>query len=500
MLFSPDSQASTGSVTSGSDAASASTGAPSGAAGGGELISAELSAEMDAALKAMDAPTPKAPEAKRDPHAVAPAGGARPAALRGPRVVQAGREHRAGRVVSVGPNDIFVEFGPKELGVVQRIQWKEGEELPKVGEELKVVVDKFEAAESLFVCSRPGSVQKADWELLEPGQTIEAKVSAVVKGGLELEVAGHRAFMPASQVSGDRIDDLSVFVGQRLTCRVSRVDRSGKGNIVLSRRDLLDEERKANAEKLKATLQEGQTMEGTVRKIMPFGAFVDIGGIDGLVHISDLTYDRVGFGEKAVAKHVQEGQKVSVRILKIDIENNRISLGLKQVMGDPFATAANDIKEGADVTGRVTKLMEFGAFVEIASGVEGLVHISELDHKRVAKVDDVVKQDQIITVRVLKIDPGSRRISLSLKATKPLPEINIGSAANEGAGTGGPGGPGGGGRPGGPGRQGSGPGGPGRGGKRGEPGRSAEEILKETPALRRMREKFKNSQFKGGLS
>ncbi len=273
---------------------------------------------------------------------------------------------------------------------------------------------------------------------------------------------------------GDRAPDLSVFVGEKLKCVVVRVDRSGKGNIVLSRREILEQDRKAQAEKLKSTLVEGQTVEGTVRKIMPFGAFVDIGGIDGLVHIGDLTYDRVGFGEKAVQKFVSEGQRVNVRILKLDWENKRISLGLKQTQGDPFAAASGSITEGSEITAKITRVAEFGAFAEIAPGVEGLIHISELDYKRVAKVEDVVKPDQVLQVKIIKIDPGSRRISLSIKALKPAPEM---------AG----GGEGGGGRPGGRGK-----------GK--EPSRSVDEIKKETPALRRAREKFKNFSFKGGLS
>ncbi|MDX2017075.1 MAG: S1 RNA-binding domain-containing protein [Planctomycetota bacterium] len=433
-------------------------------------LSAEVNAEIEAAMKDMEAAAAAAPAPK-------PAAGKSPA-IRGPRVVQAGREHRTGTVVSVGPTDIFIEFGPKELGVLSR-QGMPEDQVPVVGSQLEVVIDKFEAAESLFICSRPGAVQKAAWEMLEAGQVIEARVTGVVNGkdgkpsGLELEVANHRAFMPASQIALERTENLSVFVGERMTCKVSRVERAGRGNIVLSRRDLLDEERKRNATKLKETLQEGQTVEGTVRKIMPFGAFVDIGGVDGLVHISDLTYDRAGFGEKAVAKYVSEGQKVSVRILKLDWENDRISLGLKQVSGDPFATAAGAIVEGAEVTGRVTKILEFGAFVEVAPGVEGLVHISELDHKRVNAVGEVLKADQVVQAKVLKVDKDTRRISLSLKALKPLPEIAIGSGGDS--------------RTGGKGRK-------------GPPGRSAEEIMKETPELRRLREKFKKAQFKGGLS
>src|SRR5690606_22299227 len=170
----------------------------------------------------------------------------------------------------------------------------------------------------------------------------------------------------------EHIADLSVFVGEKLKCKVTRVDRSGRGNIVLSRREVLAEERKAQAEKIKATLAEGQVVEGTVRKIMPFGAFVDLGGVDGLVHVSDLTHDRVGHGEKFVQRYVKEGERIKVQILKLDWEANRISLGVKQIQADPFAQAANEIKEGAEVTGKVTKLADFGAFVELSPGVEGL--------------------------------------------------------------------------------------------------------------------------------
>ncbi len=439
-------------------------------------ISAETQREIDEAMRALDA--------EDGLHTALPKGGAavaavaKPAHVRGPRVVQAGREHRTGTIVTVGPTDIFLEFGPKELGIVPRIQYPE-DQLPEKGAQLEVVIDKYEASESLYICSRPGSVQKADWEMLEPGQVVEARVTGVAtketkQVGLELEVAGHRAFMPAGQVSLDRVEDLSVFVGERVKAAVTRIERMGKGNIVLSRREVLMLERQQNAEKIKASLAEGQVLEGTVRKIMAFGAFVDIGGVDGLVHLSDLTFDRVGHGEKAVAKFVKEGQKVSVKVLKVDLEHNRISLGIKQVQGDPFATAANTLAEGAEVTVKVTRIAEFGAFCEIAPGVEGLLHISELDHRRVAKVEDVLKPDQVVQAKILKLNKDDRRISLSLKALKPLPEINLGAGDAKGK--------------------------PGKGGKDKFGGRTAEEILKETPALRRLREKFKNSNFKGGLS
>ncbi|MCA9271717.1 MAG: S1 RNA-binding domain-containing protein [Phycisphaerales bacterium] len=404
--------------------------------------------------------------------------------LRGPRVVHAGREHRTGIVVSVGPSDLFVEFGPKELGVVDRNQWKEGEEPPKVGSELEVTVDRYEASEGLYVCSRPGAVKKADWEMLEPGQVVEARVVDVNKGGLELEIAGHRAFMPASQVSLDRIPDLSIFKGEKMTCHVQRVDRRGSGNIVLSRRQILQEQKATLQAELRDKLAEGQTVKGKVKKIMPFGAFVDIGGVDGLVHISDLAHDRVNMGEKNVARYVKEGQEVQVQVLKLNWDENRISLGLKQLQDDPFAAATEEIKEGEIVTGKVKNLADFGAFIELPGGLEGLVHVSEIDFKRINNPADVLKPDEVVSVKVLKVDPESRRISLSIKQTKEAPKRE--AKPGDGKGRGGPGG-GGGGR--------------GRGGKQERDDRTPEEILKETPALRRQREKAKANAKKeqGGL-
>ncbi len=444
-------------------------------------IDAALNKEIDEMMAAMDREAAGSKGGKKDKdkravtlpgHDVAPIGGPAKPALKGPRVVSAGREHRTGAIVSVGPTDIFLEFGPKELGVLPRMQFKEGEELPAVGSQFEVAIDRFEPSENIFICSRPGAVVKAAWENLEIGQTVDAKVVGVNKGGLELEVAGHRAFMPASQVSLDRIPDLSVMIGEKLTCQVSQLDKRGRGNIVLSRRDILDQERKERAKSLKDSLKDGDVLDGVVRKIMPFGAFVDIGGVDGLVHVSDLSYDRVGMGEQAIAKHVKEGQKVKVKVLKIewndeDMRKSRIALGLKQLAADPFTTAANDIKEGAEVNGRVTRLAEFGAFVEVAPGVEGLVHVSEIAHKRVNHPQDELKVDQVVQAKVLKIDAGTRRISLSIKAMVAAPE---------------------------------------RPGKKGDdrtPKRSVEEITKETPALRRLRAQAaardKGKTLKGGF-
>ncbi len=440
-------------------------------------LDAQTNAEIEAAMREMEAHGAAHPSHHPRPPVPKVGSADRPVTaghIRGPRVVQAGREVRPGAVVSVGPTDVFLEFGPKELGVVPRAQWAEGEDVPKIGDTLDVVVDRRDD-DGLLNCSRPTAIKKADWELLEPGQVIEARVTGVNKGGLELEVANHRAFMPASQVALEHIADLNVFVGEKLKCRVSRVDRIGRGNIVLSRRDLLEEERKEQAEKLKGSLAEGQVVEGTVRKIMPFGAFVDLGGVDGLVHISDLTHDRVTHGERSVARHVKVGEKVRVQILRVDWAAGRVSLGMKQIQADPFATATNEIKEGAEITGKVTTLADFGAFVAVAPGVEGLVHISELAWRRVAKVDEVVKPDEVIKAKVLRIDPESRRISLSLKALQPPPEPVAPPAGHARSG--------------------------GHRGRRGreDQGRPLEEIQRVTPELRRLREKFGGKGLKGGI-
>lgn len=440
--------------------------------GGSGSGDASLDAEIEAMLKdAGDAMGAKQPARK-----VTPVGGARPAALRGPRKVESGREMRKGKVVSVGPTDIFIEFGPKELGVVPRANYeKEGEEsaLPKAGEEIEVVVDRFEKDEGLFMCSRPGVVVKAAWEMLEVGQTVEARVTGVNKGGLELEVSNHRAFMPAGQVSLDRVADLSVFIGEKFACEIVQIDHRGAGNIVLSRRNMLKEERAAKAAKLKETLVEGAVLDGIVRKIMPFGAFVDIGGMDGLVHITDMTYDRVSPSEKNVQKFVKEGESVKVQVLRIDAESEKIALGMKQLAADPFTSATAEVTEGAEVSGPVVRIAEFGAFIQIGQGVDGLVHISEISRKRIGKVEDELKVGQVVSAKVLKIDPGTRKISLSIKAL--LPEVAPAPGSREAM----------------------------QADKRADRNKRDQErlaeIQKETPELRRKREQFRNKELSGGF-
>lgn len=366
---------------------------------------AELQKELDAAMGELDmeAMLNSGPAATGD-DADAKKGSGRP------RSFKTG-DRATGRIISVTPEDVFVELGPRHQGVCSIVQF---EEQPKVGDPIEVTVQRFDKSEGLFYLTRVGAVQKADWENLQEGQVVEARCTGVNKGGLEMEVAGHRAFMPAGQIDIYRTEDLEQFKDQTLTCEVIEFNRE-KRNIVLSRREVLVREQAAKREEIFSKLTVGDTVEGIVRKLMPFGAFVDLGaGVDGLVHVSDLAWERVSDPAKVVA----EGQRVKVQVLAIDEERNRIGLGLKQTQADPFESIGNELAEGATVTGRVTKITAFGAFVEIEPGVEGLIHISQLSHERVNRVSQIVSEGEVVTAQILDIDPDSRRISLSMKALK----------------------------------------------------------------------------------
>lgn len=336
--------------------------------------------------------------------------GDRPPAVRGER------QTKTGTIVSIHENDVFVEFGPKSQGVCSLTYF---EQPPNVGDRLEFNVDRFDKDEGLLILSRIGKVQKAEWESLDVGQVVEARCTGVNKGGLEMEVANHKAFMPAGQVDIRHVAELEVFIGEKMPCEVIEIDRQ-RARIILSRRSALEAERGQLREKLLKDLKVGDQRSAVITSLQPFGAFADLGGVDGLIHISDLSYERI----KDASEVVKEGDTVEVKVLKIDDSQDppRIGLGLKQTMTDPYQARAGEIEEGATVTGKVTKLMDFGAFVELAPGVEGLIHISELSHDRIHRVSQAVKPGEVINVKVLSVDHGKRRISLSIKALKDQQE------------------------------------------------------------------------------
>ncbi len=323
-----------------------------------------------------------------------------------------GQGVRKGKVIAVHRSDIFVDLGGKSQGVLTADQFG-GKALPSVGDWIEVTIEGYDSAEGMLILSRQGAVQAATWQTMAEGVLVEGRVKGHNKGGLELDINGIRAFMPISQIDFERIesDQLGQFENQRMRCEIVEVRRDER-TVVVSRRNALQREREAAGAELMESLQEGQIVHGTVKTIMPYGAFVDIGGIDGLVHVSDLSHARVGDPREVVT----EGQQLEVKILKIDRDIRKISLGLKQVMPDPWDAASGNYPPDAVVTGRVVKLMDFGAFVELEPGVQGLVPISEMTFdRRIGHPREVVSEGEVIKVRVLKVDPAAGRMSLSIK-------------------------------------------------------------------------------------
>lgn len=335
--------------------------------------------------------------------------------------------HKA-KVVSVHRDNVFVELGGHQQGIVQL---KNFAEPPEVGAVLDLVVGRFNAAEGLYEMVLPGgAVDVGDWSEVAEGMVVEARVTGHNKGGLECEVNRLRGFIPASQVSMYRVEDLSQFVDQKFACVITEANPD-KRNLVLSRRGVLEREKAEAKEKLLAELAPGQLREGTVRSLQAFGAFVDLGGVDGLIHISQLSWDRIKHADEVL----QLGQAVKVKIVKIDPDTGKIALAFRDLSENPWANAAHDFPSRSRVRGKVTRLMEFGAFVRLGPGVEGLIHISELSHKRVFRVSDMLSEGQDVEVMVLSVDAEQQRISLSLKALEAnaAPAETIESESEEAA-------------------------------------------------------------------
>jgi ribosomal protein S1 len=349
-----------------------------------------------------------------------------------------GRQVRQGTIIRVHGGDVFVEFGPRSQGVCPLAHFLQvGDKVaPVVGSERGFVVERFDPFEGLSVLSLEGATQKADWGTLEIGQVVEARCTGMNKGGLEMEIAHHRAFMPAGQVDVRHVADISVFIGEKFPVQIVELNKD-KGRLVVSRKAVVATERAEQREKLLAVLEIGQTRTATITSVQSYGAFADIGGVDGLIHVSDLSHERV----KSAADVVKVGQVVTVKVLKLDLTQTppKIGLGLKQLVADPGAAALETIEPGATVTGRVTKIMPFGAFIEIAPGVEGLVHISEISHERIPTVDKALRKDEVVSCKVLSVDSGKKRISLSIKAlveapARPEPQAVGGAGGSGGKG------------------------------------------------------------------
>jgi small subunit ribosomal protein S1 len=321
-----------------------------------------------------------------------------------------------GRVAVIHDQDVFFDLGVgRNQGVAQLAQF---DPPPEVGSEVDLVVHRFDAEQGLYQVTRPAAaVDVGRWDEVHEGQVIEVTVTAANKGGLECQVSGIRGFIPMGQISIFRVENAAEYVGQRLTVVVTEANRRRK-NLVLSHRALMERERKEQKEKLLAEIAPGEIREGVVRSLQDFGAFVDLGGADGLIHVSQMSWDRIGHPSEVL----QVGQKVKVRVERINAETGKISLTYRDLGENPWTNAPAKYPVGAKAKGAVSKLMQFGAFVKLEPGVEGLIHISELGHGRVQRVGDVLSEGQEVEAKVLSIDPENQRIALSLKALLPPPE------------------------------------------------------------------------------
>ncbi len=332
---------------------------------------------------------------------------------------------KKGKVISVHGPDVFVEVpGGRSQGVLSLLQFPEGPPAP--GTEVDVDIEGYDRANGLLLLTRRGAAVVVDWSSVAIGQTVEARVTGTNKGGLSVEVNGIRGFIPISQIDIYRVENPETLVNQRLLCMVVEADPHER-NLIVSRRALLEKEREEQREKLWAELAEGQIREGVVRSVRDFGAFVDLGGADGLLHVSELSWSRV----QNPSSLVQPGQSLKVVVLKVDRDKRRISLGMKQLLPSPWDNIQEKYPLGILVKGKVTRLAEFGAFVELEPGVEGLIHISELAPQRVRRVSEVVQPEQQIHVMVLNVEPEQRRISLSLKAAMLEEEEQVEEESSE---------------------------------------------------------------------
>jgi small subunit ribosomal protein S1 len=339
----------------------------------------------------------------------------------------------SGKVVSIGDEQVFVDLGAKSEGMIEAAQLRnaEGQLTVKVGDRVDATVTAIDPESGVIVLRKKasggrGGHQEVATELRQAfqyGMPVEGMVTGINKGGAEVQVYGMRAFCPLSQLDLRYVENPQQFIGQRLKFKVSRIEEGGRNrrpDVVLSRRALLEEEAQAKAAELRARLHVGGVLKGRVTSLTSYGAFIDLGGLEGLLHVSEIGYARVSDPREALSV----GQEVDVQVIKIEKGKDekrpeRISLSRRALERDPWRDAVTRFPEGAVVPGRVMRLESFGAFVEVAPGLEGLVHVSELGAgKRLSHAREAVQTGQDVRVRVLNVDPVKRRISLSMTVTE----------------------------------------------------------------------------------
>ena len=339
-----------------------------------------------------------------------------------------------GTIVKIDHDEVLLDIGFKSEGVIPVRELSirkdvDPTEIVEMGDEVEALVLQKEDKDGRLILSKKRAEYERAWisveEKFNAGENVEGEVIEVVKGGLILDI-GLRGFLPASLVDLRRVKDLTAYMGTRIEARVIEMDRN-RNNVVLSRRVVLEEGRKAERAEVLQKLAKGMRLKGVVSSIVDFGAFVDLGGIDGLVHISELSWSHVNHPSEVV----KVGQEVEVEVLDVDMNRERISLGLKQTTEDPWRTLVKNYPVGAIIEGKVTKLVPFGAFVELGDSIEGLVHISEMAAKHVEVPSQVCTVGDTVQVKVMDVDLDRRRISLSMKSAAETLGIEIPVAETE---------------------------------------------------------------------
>lgn len=331
-------------------------------------------------------------------------------------------EIATGKVINVTDSEITVNLGYKSDGIIPKEEISNDmtinpQDIAKEGDEIKVYVISLDDGEGNVLLSKKRVDVVKGWDDLEKihetESLVETKVIEAVRGGVIALARGIRCFIPASQLSDRYVDDLKVFEGQTFNTRVIEIDRR-KNRVILSRKVVLEEENKRKKEELFARLEKGMRIQGEVKRITDFGAFVDIGGVDGLIHISELSWGRVNHPTEVV----NVGDILEVEVLDFDKDSERVSLGLKQTQEHPWETAGEKYPVGSIVEGKVVRLVDFGAFVELELGLDGLVHISQISDRHIATPSEELHVGQEVNVKVLDVKPEDKRISLSISAAK----------------------------------------------------------------------------------
>lgn len=330
-----------------------------------------------------------------------------------------------GEVVKIDRDEVLVDIGYKSEGAIPLRELSirsdvDPNDVVSVGDRIEALVLQKEDKDGRLILSKKRADYEKSWERIEKVAQADEKIKGfvieVVKGGLIVDI-GLRGFLPASLVDTKRTKDLAQFMNQEMECRIIEMDRN-RNNVVLSRRAVLEEEKKHEKSKIMENITKGAVLSGKISSIVDFGAFVDLGGIDGLIHISELSWNHIDHPSEVVAI----GDDVNVQVLEIEFDRERISLGLRQTQEDPWKERAGKYSVGQVCNGRATKLVPFGVFVEIEDGLEGLIHISELAHRHIEMPSEVVKPNETVETKIVGIDFDKRRVSLSIKQLSEAPK------------------------------------------------------------------------------